>query len=798
MDKDISKLIKIYGLVQGVGFRPAVSRLAKELGLKGYVKNKGAYVEALLEGAETLVDRFIYRIEAEAPAGSDIKKIEQYTTQASGCAGFEIIESSEAGGERICPPDIAVCEECSRELFSIHNRRYRHPFINCTACGPRYTIMRSLPYDRVRTAMSAFPLCKECGREFISPSSRRYDAQAICCPGCGPEVYLLRKGQEGLNTEIKGEEAIKRVQYVIRNGGIAAIKGIGGFHLCCSALDPRAVGRLRSLKHRGGKPFAVMVRDMDVARRECLISDREEAVLSGREKPILLLPKREGGRIAPLVAPDSRELGLMLPYAPVQLLIFDAAPDALVMTSGNRAGLPIATQDCEAVKELSGLSDIILSNNRDIFLRADDSVMAFFLNKPLMLRRSRGYAPLPISFPLEKGQSVLSLGGELKNTICRGREGLFYLSAHIGDIGEVEAEEVLEETVPRLETLLDIAPQAICCDLHPSYATARIAEKIAKRRGLPLIRVQHHYAHILSCMAENNYRGKGLGVAFDGTGYGRDGSIWGGEVLEADLSHFERLSHITLFKQPGGDKAAKEGWRVALSMIYSVLDKGQPLTGDGLDIEKSHVKEEFFSIVEKLDLCGKSEAGLVLKQLDLNINCIVSSSMGRLFDAVSAILGIKNSSDYEGEAAMALEREASKWERAEICREDIKGENEGPYSGLLRTDLIFSDILRRRIRGEERGELAYRFHYHLSRALSELLMRLRKERGINTVALSGGSWQNRLLLSLTCKSLEEAGFKILLHRKLPPNDGGIALGQAVYASAMGPGRRGAEDSEGWA
>ena len=792
MSEEITRQIRVYGIVQGVGFRPTVSRHAAARGIHGNVCNKGPYVEIYAQGPEEAVSGFISDIENRPPKRAAILKInveniensERYTQ-------FDIIESEKTKGEIFVSPDIAICEECKEEMFDPKNRRYLHPFINCTCCGPRLTILDSLPYDRERTSMKEFPMCPDCAKEYNAPATRRYDAQPVCCNECGPEVYLI------------GREAITYARKTIAEGGIVAIKGIGGFHLCCDASNETAVRKLRQLKRRPMKPFAVMAKNLEAVRKECEVSAEQTRILDGHQKPILLLDKKKEAKIlCPSVAPGNPKVGVMLPYAPVQLLIFRyddgiKMPEFLVMTSGNTSGAPICRDDREAEAELSGFCDCMLSHDRKIRIRADDSVMDFYENKPYMIRRSRGYAPLPFMVSTPYRGQVLAIGGELKNSFCIGVDNRFYPSPYVGDLEDLRTVKALRETVGRMETLLEVEPEIVCCDMHPKYNSVMVAEEL----GLPVVKVQHHYAHILSCMAENDCAEQVIGVSFDGTGYGTDGTIWGGEILLSDLDGFTRVGSVMPFLQVGGDASSKEGWRIAVSLIYG-------MTGD---------RKKAAEITEKLELCTKQEANVQFTMADRKINAVISTSAGRLFDGVSAMLGIRRKSTFEGEASMALEFAAEEYretmlekskqqiqetekygydkedtdtlnrnenlsETEEIKRMDDKLISAGDRL-LLNTESLIKEILNRQLNGEDPGKLAYFFHRELACQITAACVKIRELSGCNKAALSGGVFQNRLLLELTDHMLLEQGFEVLKHQLLPPNDGGIALGQAVYAMA---------------
>ena len=797
--------IRVFGIVQGVGFRPTVKRHADACDIAGSVSNKGPYVEIFAEGSEECVHSFIKQIQEEPPKRAVILKLDvenvesgedgihKVESETDSKEKFQIIESEKEEGEIFVSPDIAICPECKKELYDKNDRRYLHPFINCTCCGPRLTILDSMPYDRVRTSMGEFPMCEKCEYEYTHAETRRFDAQPVCCNDCGPEVYLLGRKE-------RGADAIRYTRKVISEGGIVAVKGIGGFHLCCDAAKEETVARLRQRKKRPMKPFAVMMKDLDVVRRECETEPHLEEILDGHQKPIILLPKKEGGTLCESVAPDNPKIGVMLPYAPVQLLLFDyqdetKVSDCLVMTSANTSGAPICRDDEDALNELSGLCDVILSHDRKIRLRADDTVMDFYRGEPYMIRRSRGYAPLPFMMGNEFKGQVLAVGGELKNAFCIGKNQLFYPSPYIGDMGDVRTVKALKESVKRMEELLETKPQIVACDMHPSYNTRAAAEEM----GLPVFLVQHHYAHILSCMAENEWttEKKVIGVSFDGTGYGTDGTIWGGEILLADYDSFTRWGCIEPFAQTGGDASAKEGWRIAVSLLGKIYGK-----------------ENALLIIETLGLCEPKLAKLQFTMEERGINTVQSTSAGRLFDAVSAILDIRKSSTFEGEASTSLQFAAEKWLDAQ--KKKIAGSEDFAESGIItdygelksisdvaqksvveknnsinrniKADLYYlptlslvKEVAERKLAGENSNQLALHFHRRLAEMIVSACEKAREETGINTVALSGGVYQNKLLLDYSVTMLEERGFHVLRHHLLPPNDGGISLGQAVAA-----------------
>ena len=784
MEHEITKMIRVYGIVQGVGFRPTVSRHAMARGIRGSVSNKGPYVEIFAQGKAQDVEKFIGDIGNRPPKRAAILKLlVEPVEDPEIFTQFDIIESEKTKGEIFVSPDIAICDECKEEMFDPKNRRYLHPFINCTCCGPRLTILDSLPYDRERTSMKEFLMCPSCAREYHDPDSRRYDAQPVCCNDCGPEVYLIGR-------EERGREAIIHTRRIIAEGGIVAIKGIGGFHLCCDATSEEAVQRLRKLKQRPVKPFAVMAQDLETVKAVCKVSEEQEKILTGHQKPILLLDKltEEPDRLCGSIAPGNPKVGVMLPYAPVQLLLFHyddgiEMPKLLVMTSGNTSGAPICRDDAEAMEELSHLCDCVLSHDRKIRIRADDSVMDFYRGHPYMIRRSRGYAPLPFMVSTHWKGQVAAAGGELKNTFCIGVDNRFYPSPYVGDLEDLRTVKALKETIGRLETLLEVQPEVAVCDLHPKYNSTVVAQEL----GIPVLKVQHHYAHILSCMAENDCEEKVIGVSFDGTGYGTDGTIWGGEILIADHQEFTRIGSIEPFVQAGGDASAKEGWRIAVSLIWQN-------TGN---------LEEVLETVQKLGLCTEQEAKVLVTMVQRRINAVTSTSAGRLFDGVSAILGIRKASTFEGEASTALEFAAEEWKKKKVGAlqqpdpgsrvEGLKGwmpEDTGASESsaeerkfILNTGKIVENLTRARLAGEDSRKLAYEFHEALAEQITEACRQAEKQTGIRKVALSGGVFQNRLLLELVDDSLTEMGFEVLRHSLIPPNDGGIALGQAVYGMA---------------
>ncbi len=780
----LNHVIRVYGIVQGVGFRPFVSRIADAAGIVGSVANKGSYVEIFAGGSESQMQEFLHNLTAKAPERSSILKVDVKDTDPVTASEFLIIESEKEEGAIFVSPDIATCDKCKAELYDPNNRRYMHPFINCTACGPRVTILDAMPYDRERTSMGEFPMCPECEFEYTHAETRRYDAQPVCCNECGPEVYLVGRPE-------RGREAITAARRAIMDGQVVAIKGIGGFHLCCDAHNEAAVARLREKKRRPAKPFAVMMKDLEAAKRHCEVTKAQEEILDGHQKPIILLKRKPGCTLAPSVAPDNPKVGVMLPYAPVQMLLFDynddleMPTDSFVMTSGNMSGAPICRDDQDAINEISDFCDLILSHNRKIRLRCDDSVMDFYEDEPYMIRRSRGYAPLPVMMSEETKGQVLAIGGELKNTFCIGRDDLFYPSPYVGDMEDVRTVQALRESVVRLEELLETKHQIVACDMHPKYNTTAVAGEF----GDEICYVQHHYAHVLSCMAENDLSSAArvLGVSFDGTGYGTDASIWGGEFLISDYDGFTRAGSIAPFVQVGGDISAKEGWRIAVSMLCA-------LYGD----------EKGLALCNHLELGDESTRTVIARMREKKINAVTSTSAGRLFDAVSAILGVRTVSTFEGEASTTLMFKAQAYEEQRAAAgEDPVSEistvieahpelldvREQDGRLIMRTDALVQYICEAvtgspdGLSEEERGRLAYLFHGILARQITDLCRRIAENAAgtFDGIALTGGVYQNTLLLALTERYLTELDMTVYRHRLIPPNDGGICLGQAVYA-----------------
>ncbi len=744
--------IRIMGIVQGVGFRPYIYRLAQKHQIRGWVLNneKGVFIDA--ESEENNLHQFIEDIPKFAPPLARIESLDVKRLSPVGYPTFEIRESEETEEKFVLlSPDVATCEQCLSELFSTENPRYRYPFINCTLCGPRFTIIKDIPYDRPKTTMGSFKMCSLCQSEYENPSDRRFHAQPNACPACGPTLRLEDRG----GREVEGDP-IEKSLILLKKGEILAIKGLGGFHLACDARNEEAVSTLRSRKYREDKPFAVMCRDIEEVRRHCEVNSEEERLLLGIERPIVILKRKKDCEIASAVAPHQDTLGVMLPYTPLHHLLLQGPLKTLVMTSGNVSEEPIAYKNEEARSRLSRIADYFLFHNREIHMRCDDSVMRAFQGRPYMIRRSRGYVPSPIklSFPLEM---ILACGGELKNTFCLTRGQYAFLSHHIGDLENLETLNSFEEGIEHFKRLFYIEPKAVAYDLHPDYLSTKYARSIS---DLPKIGVQHHHAHIVSCMAENGIDGEVIGVALDGTGFGTDGTLWGGEFLRASLRDFDRAAHLKLVPMPGGSMAIREPWRMAMVYLSEVFGEEAPR----LKID----------LTKRLDL---RRWNFLRKAMVQRINAPLTSSMGRLFDAVSSLLSIRDEVHYEGQAAIELER---------VANPNVS-ERYPFYIDLDRRPMVLdpSEIIRHIIKDLNRNvpasTISGKFHQTIAHLIIEASEAIRSREGLNRVVLSGGVFQNMLLLSLVTKGLKELGFDVFTHQLVPTNDGGISLGQAVIA-----------------
>jgi hydrogenase maturation protein HypF len=757
----VRRRFTVTGVVQGVGFRPFVHRIATELGLTGFVGNDSGAVFLEVQGPGALIDEFRQRLGADPPPLAAISAVHVVDIDADTLcdSGFRIVDSQPvAGATTPIPPDIAVCNDCIAELFDSSDRRYRHPFVTCTNCGPRFTIICALPYDRPATTMSAFAMCERCAAEYHDPADRRFHAQPIACPDCGPSLWFTAHAERVAGSDA----ALRATQQALAAGAVVAIKGVGGYHLACRADDEAAVIALRTRKARGAKPFAMLVRDLDIARRYAHFDDSEAAVLSSPARPIVLLRRRRDAPLAEAVAPGSPLVGLMLPYSPIHHLLLAPVPGidapvplALVLTSANRSDDPLCFTEDDALQRLPPLCDAVLDHDRPIHVPCDDSVVRVVDDRELPIRRSRGYAPLPIDLGRD-GPAVLAVGGELKNTFCLTDGARAYLSGHIGDMETLETLRAFERAVGQLSEIRH-EPVRLAADLHPGYHTRSWAERRAGDRPLDLI--QHHHAHVVSLLAEHGRLGEPvIGVSFDGTGYGCDQTIWGGEILKLgpDSHRFARVGHLLPVPLPGGDAAVRNPWRMALSQLWMA----------GIDWTPD---------LPPIAAATPAELRLTRSQLESGTGCVPCSSMGRLFDAVASLLGVRQRIDYEGQAAIELEALA-----------ESVGDTAGPELRLaVRLDGVIdpAGMLRVMVSSLRAGVppavLAAEFHRAVAAAVTETV---RKVAGrVRLVGLTGGVFQNVLLLRGCRQRLQQAGFEVLTHHTVPPNDGGLALGQAAIS-----------------
>ncbi len=784
--------LQISGVVQGVGFRPFLYNLAHRLGLSGWVRNTSTGVELELQGSTGALDHFLDHLRHNAPPLARILDITTISIPplADQAAGLEIRASQSQSGRTLISPDVATCPSCLTELFDPADRRYEYPFTNCTHCGPRFTITLDLPYDRPLTTMANFPLCPECAAEYQNPADRRFHAQPVACPVCGPKIWYNASYPVGDSASHPGgysaeeagitlpvdapidAEALAVTVHCLNQRHTVALKGLGGFHLACRADNSDAVKKLRVSKSRPAKPLAIMVRGLDEAAEFCHVSPAERALLAAPEAPIVLLRKRadvEAGVLAPEIAPQNGYVGVMLPYTPLHHLLLQAAGGPLVMTSGNRSGEPLCIDNAEAWSKLRPYADGFLLHNRPIARRCDDSVMFVpdlgdqTVVQPV--RRSRGLAPMPVLLPaaLSLNTPLVAAGADLKNVSALAVDRHVFLTQHIGDLSNFQAREEQTSVLTDLERLFRIKPQAVVCDLHPDYASSRYARRRAAEEGLPLIEVQHHHAHIAGCLAENNHLGVAIGLSFDGTGYGTDGCIWGGEVLLADLKGFQRLFHLEYLPLPGGDAAIRHPNRIALAYLRTLLPELNPA-----------------SLLPGLT---KTDLNILETMLARGLNTPLTSSMGRLFDAASALVDLCDEATFEGQAAIALEAAA------------LDSDFNGPgydfvvIDGQIRLAALFSQLVADRQSRVPVPDIARRFHQTVAQmAVAAALSARTLTNGLNTpvnhIALSGGVWQNRLLLEMTVPLLHQAGFEVLLHHAVPTNDGGLAYGQAAVAAAQ--------------
>jgi len=750
-----ARRIRVEGVVQGVGFRPFVYGLAVRGGLAGWVRNTAAGVEIEVEGAPDAVDAFVDALVGERPALARIDGLCAEDLAPQGRGAFEIQASVDGNGFQPVLPDVAACDECLREVMDPRDRRFGYAFTNCTRCGPRFTIIRAVPYDRPRTTMAGFTMCAACRAEYDDPGDRRFHAQPNACPACGPRLSLVDARGRAL-----AGDPLAETRRLLAGGSIVAIKGIGGFHLACDATNEASVRSLRERKGREAKPLALMVTDPAEAERISVVSEEERALLTSPARPIVVLRERPASAIAPSVAPGLGWLGLMLPYSPLHHLLFrgeGAALRALVMTSGNRSDEPIAHEAADALTRLEGIADAFLLHDRPIHVRCDDSVTRVAPGGELPIRRSRGYAPFPVRLPFE-ARPILACGAELKNTVCLTRGRYAFMSPHIGDLERLETYVSYGRMVERMAALFRIHPEAVAHDLHPDYLSTRHAEELDP--DLPRVAVQHHHAHVAACMAEHGLTGPVIGVAFDGTGYGRDGRIWGGEFLVADYARFTRAGHLGYVPMPGGDRATQEPFRMALAHLSAACG-------------------EWPSSLPPVREATDAERRAIGWQIERGVNAPLTSSVGRLFDAVASILGARQRARYEAEAAMALEAL-------------VDPSAEGTYPVAIAGEMpavvdpgpIIRGIVADLLAGAPGPVIAARFHWTMAATIVTVCERIRSAAGLTRVALSGGVFQNVTLLGAARRGLVRAGFEVFTHHLVPPNDGGIALGQAAVAHAV--------------
>jgi hydrogenase maturation protein HypF len=748
----VAREVHLEGIVQGVGFRPFVHGLATRLGLGGIVTNDTRGVLIEVEGGEPEVTRFLARLEADAPPLAALTRMRVRTIPACGRERFAIVASRPEGARTVAvSPDVATCADCLRELFDPADRRHRYPFINCTNCGPRFTIVRGVPYDRPFTTMAGFAMCAACAREYGDPSDRRFHAEPISCPACGPRMRLVDRHDVAMSEHPVAEAAAR-----LGAGSVVAVKGLGGYHLAAAAAHEGAVAALRSRKHREDKPFAVMVPDLAAARVLAQVSPAEAAALESARRPIVLVRRRPDAHLAAAVAPGNRSVGLMLPYTPLHHLLCRQVAVPIVLTSGNVSEEPIAYRDEDAFARLGSVADVFLTHDRPIHVRTDDSVVRVQRGHAMLIRRSRGYAPAPLALPSAVRRPILACGAELKSTFCLAKDGVAYVSHHIGDLENFETLRAFTEGIDHFRRLFDVTPEVVAHDLHPEYLSTRFALGLD---GVSLVGVQHHHAHVAACLADNGEEGPAIGVALDGLGFGVDATLWGGEFLIADLSSFERAGHLEAVPLPGGTTAIRQPWRMAAAYLAAAL--GESHSRD-LEVVQRHARQW----------------DGVLQVAGIRSLAPLTSSTGRLFDAVAAILGVRDEIRYEGQAAVELEQLADEAE----ARGYPAGLSDSTPIRIRGADLVRAvvDDLRG---GTPASLVAARFHNGLARTIVEVCYALRARHRLSTVALSGGVFQNVLLAERTVRGLEKIGFRVLTHTRVPCNDGGISFGQAVVAAA---------------
>jgi len=753
-----NRKIHVSGIVQGVGFRPFIYKLATSLGLNGWVKNTSSGVDIVISGEDGKIQQFLMELRERPPSLSRIDNIITSVEDIVHYDDFRIIESQPIPGDFLpVSPDISICPDCQRELFNPTDRRFRYPFINCTNCGPRFSIINEIPYDRPNTTMSVFPMCPECEKEYRDPLNRRYHAQPTACQDCGPQLTYLQVGHETFH----GESALQSARQALREGLIVAIKGLGGYHLACDARNQQAVSTLHARKQRSDKPFALMTFDLETLQRYVLVNPFEQELLTSIQHPIVLLQKRPDVKVLDHTAPSQLTLGFMLPYTSLHLLLLEPEegfPSVLVMTSANLSEEPIAYQDEDALDRLKTLADAFLLHDRAIHTRVDDSVMRAVNNRTYPIRRSRGYAPDPIRMDSSLPQ-ILACGAELKNTFALSRDRYIFLSHHIGDLENIETLRSFEEGISQYKKLFRLQPEKIAVDLHPDYLSTRFGHQYSNDERIPLIQVQHHHAHLASCLADNGIKEDDpvIGLIFDGTGYGPDGSIWGGEILVGSYKGYRRRFHLQETPLPGGDSAIRNPAKIALAQLFAA---------------RLAWEDDLPPVLHY----SPAERKILFHQLSASLNCVPTSSMGRLFDAVASLAGIRQQVTYEGQAAIELE---NLQDPSEIAAYTIR--NSG--NEILILDL-YPQILKDLRSGIDVAKISARFHNAIAQVCLASCLAIRSESGIRRVALSGGVWQNISLLQKTLHLLKNAEFDVLIHHRVPTNDGGIALGQIMVASRV--------------
>jgi hydrogenase maturation protein HypF len=753
--------ILVRGAVQGVGFRPFVFSLAQRRALRGRVLNNGSGVFIDVEGERRIIEQFIKDLTLNPPTLSLIESVERSDNlDPANYQDFRIVESA-ADGEKapFISIDVATCADCLRELFDARDRRHHYPFINCTNCGPRFTIIEDVPYDRAKTTMRRFEMCAACRMEYENPLDRRFHAEPTACRVCGPRLYLADSdGLEIVRDETGEEETIDRARALLRAGKILAVKGIGGFHLVCDALDASAVARLRQSKYREDKPFAMMARSVEVAREYCFVSTTEEELLSSVRSPIVLLAKRPQAALPPEIAPRVGTFGFMLPYSPLHHLLLENFSGPLVMTSGNISDEPICYRDQEAGARLGGIADYMLLHDRPIHMRADDSVARVSRGRETILRRARGYAPAPVKTTFKFVRQILACGAELKNTFCLARDRHAFVSHHIGDLENLETLRSFQQGIEHFKRLFYLQPEVVAYDLHPEYLSTKYAQTLEDIQTK--VGVQHHHAHVASCMADNRIEGEVIGVAMDGLGFGADGRLWGGEFFVADFLDAERVAHLEYMPMPGGAKAIREPWRMAAVYLQRVFGD------DFLNLNLPFVRNMDRKVWTTLRRMTATQT-----------NSPETSSMGRLFDAVSSLLGLRSVVNYEGQAAIELEAIADRsFDRSYEFEIGADGKT-------FKAEALLRRAVEDLLDGVSHGEVSSRFHLGVARLISSLALRIRDERRLERVVLSGGVFQNMFLLESACRLLEDDGFKVFTHHRVPTNDGGVSLGQAAVANA---------------